>query len=679
LLESHEVKSVLPDSFLPALALMAGALAMPWPAVAQEFNPYAGREATLPESDRVIVKLRPQSQASGREKSTIEAAGDGVEALSRRAGLKARDLRRLGRDLHVLEVERLAPGASLEATLERLNADPAVEFAEPDARMRPHRVPNDPGFTGQWFLHENGPGIDGTIASAIDAVAAWELTTGQPSVVVAVIDTGVRFDHPDLLRVADGGKLLPGYDFVSAESGGTARAANDGDGWDADATDPGDWISSLDRTISQFSGCTVDSSSWHGTRVSGMLAGLTDNATGIAGVGWRNRILPVRVLGKCGGLTSDIIAGMRWAAGLEQAGAPANPTPARVLNLSLGGQGACSSAYQSAIDEITARGVTVVVSAGNDGSTADQPANCRGVVSVTGVRHVGTKVGFANLGLDVSIAAPGGNCVNVGPGQPCLYSLDTTTNLGTTTPAENGYTDRVENFNVGTSFAAPIVSGIAALMYSVNSNLTPSKLAERLKASSRPFPTSPDANVPTCRLPESPTDLQLSECNCTTQTCGAGLAHAPGAVEAALRPVALVTAPSTAAAGATVTLTGTGSLGADGRTISGYEWSLVSGATSLSAVAGGQTSFVAPAAGTTVVVRLTVTDDAGQRDSTDATVQVASAPPAPPPAPPPPTPNPGGLSGGGGGGGPFDPVVLVLASMLAWRLRKLRRAAACRH
>jgi serine protease len=296
---------------------------------------------------------------------------------------------------------------------------------------------------------------------------------------------------------------------------------------------------------------------------------------------------------------------------------------------------------------------------------------------VTGVRHVGTKVGFANLGLDVSIAAPGGNCVNVGPGQPCLYSLDTTTNLGATTPADNGYTDRVDDFNVGTSFAAPIVSGIAALMYSTNGNLTPGKLAERLKASARPFPTSPDPNVPTCRLPESSTDLQLSECNCTTQTCGAGLAHAPGAVEAALRPVAVVSAPSTAAAGATVALAGTGSLGADGRTIGGYEWSIVSGATALSALTGGQTSFVAPAGGTTVVVRLTVVDDAGRRDSTDATVQVLGTtptpPPAPPPAPPLPTPDPGGLSRGGGGG-PFDPLVLGLAAAMGWRMRRLRLA-----
>ena len=270
-------------------------------------------------SDRVIVKLRATGPATtGLAKPSDAQSALRMGEIGRRAGLKARSLNRLGADLHVVEVERAAPGESLQATLARLRADPAVEFAEPDARMRPHRLPNDPGFPGQWFLHASEPGIDGTTASAIDAVAAWDVTTGSPAVVVAVIDTGVRFDHPDLLPVADGGKLLPGYDFVSAESGGTARAANDGDGWDGDASDPGDWISSSDRTVSQFSDCAAGDSSWHGTRVSGMLAGLTDNGTGIAGVGWNNRILPVRVLGKCGGLTSDIIAGMRWAAGLAR-------------------------------------------------------------------------------------------------------------------------------------------------------------------------------------------------------------------------------------------------------------------------------------------------------------------------------------------------------------------------
>jgi serine protease len=655
-----------------AVALAATALVGPRVAAAQELDPFAALPPASTASDRVIVMLRDAGPAAtGQAKPTDAQSALRIGEIGRRAGLRARSLKRLGSDLHVVEVERAGPGESLQETLSRLRADPSVEFAEPDARMRPHRIPNDPGFAEQWFLQATVPGPDGPTDSAADAVAAWEVTTGSPAVVVAVLDTGVRFDHPDLLRVADGGKLLPGYDFVSAESGGTARAANDGNGWDADASDPGDWISPHDRTISQFADCTVSSSSWHGTRVSGLLAGLTDNAAGIAAIGWDNRILPVRVLGKCGGLTSDIIAGMRWAAGLSQSGAPANPTPARVLNLSLGGQGACSMAYQSAIDEITARGVTVIVSAGNDGSTVDQPANCRGVVSVTGVRHVGTKVGFANLGPGVTIAAPGGNCVNVTAGAPCLYSIDTTTNSGATTPAENGYTDRFGDFNVGTSFAAPIVSGIAALMYSVNGRLPPAELTERLRATARAFPAASDPNVPTCRIPESSSDLQLSECNCTSQTCGAGLAHAPGAVDAALRPVAVVSAPSTASAGASVVLTGAASVGADGRTITAYTWTLVSGATALSALAGSETAFVAP--DTDVVVRLTVTDDQGRNDSTDATVRVASAtpPPTPPSSLPVPTPRPIGSSGGGGGG-LFDPLALTLAAALAWRARRRR-------
>jgi serine protease len=658
-------------------ALAATALAGSPSAAAEEFNPLAARAPDRAASDRVIVKLRAAGPGTiGQSKPTDVQSALRIGEIARRAGLRARSLNRLGSNLHVVEVEHDRPGESLQEALWRLRADSEVAFAEPDARMFPHRIPNDPGFAEQWFLQATTPGPHGPTDSAVDAVAAWDVTTGSPAVVVAVLDTGVRFDHPDLLPVADGGKLLPGYDFVSAESGGNARAANDGDGWDADASDPGDWISSLDRTISQFEDCPTRSSSWHGTRVSGLLAGLTDNATGVAGVGWDNRILPVRVLGKCGGLTSDIIAAMRWAAGLPQPGAPANPTPARVLNLSLGGQGACSMAYQSAIDEITARGVTVIVSAGNDGSAVDQPANCRGVVSVTGVRHVGTKVGFANLGPGVTVSAPGGNCVNVTAGAPCLYSIDTTTNFGATTPAANGYTDRFD-FNVGTSFAAPIVSGVAALMYSVNGNLSPGELIQRLRATARPFPASPDPNVPTCRIPESSSDLQLSECSCTTATCGAGLAHAPGAVDAALRPVARVSAPSTASAGASVVLSGAASVGADGRTITAHSWTLVSGATALTALAGSETSFVAP--GTDVVVRLTVTDDQGRNDSTDATVRVTGAipPTTPPSSLPVPSPPPIGSSRGGGGG-LFDPLALVLAAALASHARRRRPGAAPR-
>jgi serine protease len=668
-------------SRIPVLVAALGCLALSWftagpAAAAEEYNPYAARERVAPAPERAIVLLRKSATAAAAKPGMtgVQARAAALASAADRAGVRMRNARSLGAGMEVVELAPATPGESLEDALARLRADPAVEFAEVDARMFPHRVPGDPGYAEQWFLQAPVPGPNGPTASAVDAASAWDTTTGSSSVVVAVLDTGVRFDHPDLGRVGDGGKLLPGYDFVGLDSGGAARIANDGDGWDPDPTDPGDWVSSSDRLLNTFAGCRVSDSSWHGTRVSGILAARTDNAEGIAGTGWDTRILPVRVLGKCGGNTSDIIAGMRWAAGLAQDGAPPNPTPARVLNLSLGGQGTCSRAYQVAIDEIVARGVLVLVSAGNDGALPDQPANCVGVASVTGVRHVGTKVGFANLGPGVTIAAPGGNCVNVGPGDACLYSLDTTTNLGGTVPTTSGYTGRVTDINVGTSFASPIVAGIAALMYAVNERLAPGKVIERLQTSALPFPVSSDATVPTCRVPVDFDDAQLAECNCTTQTCGAGLANAPGAVAAALRPVATVTGPVTANAGATVTLRGDGSSAANGRTVAAYAWTLVSGATSLVALDGAQTSFVAPGITSDVVVRLTVTDDAGRSDAVDTRVSIAgTTPPVTPPPPPvtPPVRPPTGS--GGGGGGALDFAVLGLLLLAATALVRHRR------
>ncbi|RPI14348.1 MAG: hypothetical protein EHM60_06915 [Lysobacterales bacterium] len=664
-----------PTALLSLLALVAGTAG-----AAPEFDPYTGRAGVTPPTDRVIVRMRDDA-ATGAKASSAQMKQK-IAAAGARAGLKTRAVREIAPRMHVLELEPGVAGEGTSQALERLRADPAVEFAVPDARMRLHRVPNDPGYSEQWFLRPSAPGPNGSTDSSVDAEAAWDVTTGAPSIVVAVIDTGVRFDHPDLGTEAGGGKLLPGYDFVGLDSAGSARTANDGDGWDPDASDPGDWISSSDRDLSTFSDCPIADSSWHGTRVAGLVGAHTDNGLGIAGTGWQTRVLPVRVLGKCGGYTSDIIAGMRWAAGLTQANAPANPVPARILNLSLGGEGGCSAAYQAAIDEITARGVIVVVSAGNDGSTVDQPASCRGVVAVTGVRHVGTKVGFANLGAGVTIAAPGGNCVNTAAGAPCLYSLDTTTDLGETVPTGAGYTDRLTRINVGTSFASPIVSATAALMLSVNERLPGPRLVSRMQASARPFPVSSDPSVPTCRVPANADDLQNTECNCTTATCGAGLLYAPGAVGEALRPVASLSGPGTATAGGTVILSGASSTPANGRTIVGYEWSVPNGGVALAATSGPQTSFVAPGGPASVTVRLTVTDDSGAVDSVDQVITVGGVsppPPPPPPVDPPITPPDIGNVQNGGGGGAFDAVLAALAlaplfGLLAGRLRR-RRAA----
>ena len=296
----------------------------------------------------------------------------------------------------------------------------------------------------------------------------------------------MRFDHPDLKRVAAAGRLLDGYDFIT-----DTVTANDGDGPDADASDPGDW-------------CQGSSSSWHGTRVSGIVGAMTNNATGIAGITWQGRILPVRGLGKCGGDDSDIISAVLWAAGIHVNGVPDNPTPQDHQPES-GQHGTCPASWRDAISQVVARGVLVVVSAGNEGGPVGSPANCPGVAAVAGLRHAGTKVGFSSLGREIALSAPGGNCVN--PSGACLYSIDTTSNDGVTTPGANTYTDQT-NFNVGTSFSAPIVAGIAALMAAVNSQLDSAQLIGRLQSGARPFPKSPDATVPDCHVPAGGSDLQ---------------------------------------------------------------------------------------------------------------------------------------------------------------------------
>jgi serine protease len=198
---------------------------------------------------------------------------------------------------------------------------------------------------------------------------------------------------------------------------------------------------------------------------------------------------------------------------------PPNPTPARVINLSLGGGGACSQAYQDAIDEATARGVVVVAAAGNSASdSVGTPANCQRVIAVTGLRHAGTKVGFSALGSQIAIAAPGGNCVNILAGQPCLYPLLTTTNLGLTQPGASGFTDSFR-ISVGTSFSAPLVSGAVAMILSMRPDWGRGDVLRVLQDSARAFP-EPATGSGVARCPAPSSD---DECHCTTALCGAGM------------------------------------------------------------------------------------------------------------------------------------------------------------
>ena len=591
-------------SLLAALAISAANS----PAPASETNPVLKQLATAisqGNTHRVFVKFRSSALSA---RATTQAATNALQTLATRVNLTLLESRQISANLHALRVVA-GPGQTLASTLARLAADTAVEFAEPDERRYPHAIPNDPLYANQWYEQNAQP-------AAIDAVTAWDTTTGRSDIVIADLDTGIRYDHPDL-GAAAGNRLLPGYNFISdpavSNTGGGTRGP--------DASDPGDWITQADTMTPTFSGCTVSNSSWHGTRTAGILGAITNNSAGIAGVTWQGMILPVRVLGKCGGLDSDILDAMRWASGLQVTGIPNNTHPARIINMSLGAASACTAAQQTVIDEVVATGVLVVVSAGNGSGPVDSPGNCNGVAGIAGLRNTGTKVGFSSLGPEVAVSAPGGNCVN--STGACLYSIDTTVNNGATTPGTNGYTDQL-NPNLGTSFSAPMVSGIAALMTGVNSNLRAPQLIARLKEGAKAFPVSSDPTILNCHVPANANDLQ-NECNCTTQTCGAGMANAPGAVMAALRPIAAVMVPATVSAGQNVSLAGTGSAAACGHAVTAYAWTDVTNPTNPILNANTATATViAPATGS-YTVRLTVTDDAGRQDSADVVVSSTAA------------------------------------------------------
>jgi hypothetical protein len=224
---------------------------------------------------------------------------------------------------------------------------------------------------------------------------------------------------------------------------------------------------------------------------------------------------------------------MNWAAGLTVPGIPNNPTPARVINLSLGGAGSCPQSYIDSINAITGKPtpVVIVASAGNStGHGVTTPGNCPGVIAVAGLRHTGTKVGYSGLGPEVTIGAPAGNCVNTTPGLPCLYPIQAASNTGKTGPVGATYTDSF-NVTLGTSFSAPLVSGTVGLMLSINPALTPEEIKARLQDSARPFP-SPSSNSDTITYCVTPSAEGQLECYCTTTTCGAGMLDTAAAVMA---------------------------------------------------------------------------------------------------------------------------------------------------
>ncbi len=466
--DPHSIRRALTRLVVLA-ALVAAVLA---PAVA------AGAVAT--DVTAAGTEVAPGGQLNTRVIVRFDKSADAGSVLGRVAaatGSSFDHVRTLAVGADVYTISGVADAVARDAVIAALDADAATEYAELDAVLYPMAVPNDTRYNDQWHYFEATGGINGP--------AAWDLSTGA-GVTVAVIDTGYR-PHVDL-----DSKIVGGYDFI-----GDTFVANDGNGRDSDASDPGDWTNYGDC----YAGSPASNSSWHGTHVAGTIAAETNNNQDVAGVAWDADILPVRVLGRCGGYTSDIADGIVWASGGSVSGVPANANPAQVLNLSLGGSGSCPSTTQSAVNTARANGSTVVVAAGNSNANAANytPASCSGVITVASTDRGGNRAYYSNYGSVVDLAAPGGE-TNVSSSDGVLSTLNT----GTTTPAADS-----EAYYQGTSMATPHIAGVAALMYAADATITPDEVETTLESTARAFPG-------------------------TCSQCGAGIVDAFAAVDAVI-------------------------------------------------------------------------------------------------------------------------------------------------
>jgi serine protease len=454
---------------------------------------------------QLIVKFHDSSKMSVQTTGLRPAM---LDRLSQAAGHDLRYVRSMSGDAHVLAFPSTLSWAEAEASAKALAALPEVEYAEPDQvytlddrglnanaeqilrPTSPEATPNDPMYSQQWHYRYTAGSAEG-----MNLVPAWDISTGIASTVVAVLDTGGR-NHADLA-----GRIIAGYDMISDPFMG-----NDGNGRDADASDPGDW-----NTIGQCgAGSDASDSSWHGTHVAGTIGAATNNSVGVAGVNWAAKIQHVRVLGRCGGTNSDIADGIRWAAGLTVSGVPTNPTPAKVLNMSLGGSGSCSTTTQNAINAAVGAGAIVVVAAGNSNADASNfnPANCANVITIASTGPTGDRAYYSNYGSVVEIAAPGGD-ISGGNSNGVLSTL----NSGTQGPAADSYA-----FYQGTSMATPHVVGLVSLIVGLRPGYTHSQVLALLQNTARPFPAGS---------------------GCNTSICGSGIANAGAALAALGGPVNL--------------------------------------------------------------------------------------------------------------------------------------------
>ncbi|KQW45699.1 MULTISPECIES: S8 family peptidase [unclassified Roseateles] len=408
---------------------------------------------------------RPEPQAAGliikfkdgaRSPVAAKAALQGFRAMSEARGQRVAFDRESAFGRRVIRLAQRVPARDLAMLARDIQAsDASIESVEIDHVVQPSLTPNDTNFNSQWDMWSATGGIR--------ADRAWDLSQGFGQR-VAVLDTGVR-PHADLVA-----NLLPGYDLIA-----DTDRAGDGGGRDSDASDPGNGVAAGE--CGWFS--DAKASNWHGTHVAGTIAAVGNNAAGISGVAPKAKIVPVRVLGKCGGAESDVADGIVWAVGGTVGSIPKNVNPAMILNLSLGGEYSCGSTYQDAINYARGKGALIVVAAGNDNQdVAEQaPANCNGVLAVAATNRPGARANYSNFGSKVDIAAPGGDAANGN-----VLSLSNSGTMGPVADATAGLR--------GTSMAAPHVAGVAALMLASNALMSAADTAYLMKSTARAFPGS---------------------------------------------------------------------------------------------------------------------------------------------------------------------------------------------
>ena len=420
---------------------------------------------------RIVVKFREAHVAPMQ-------AGAALQTLA----AQARPVVALADGAQVVRV----PAQDADALLAQLSAHPDIAYAVRDVLVQ-HTVVDDPFYEGDITL-SNGQTYRGFQADlydprgGVDAPAAWQMGATGKGIVVAVIDTGIT-THPDLdANVVPGA----GYDFITD----AFVSGRESDGRQAGGWDTGDWSS----TAPWLGQCARRNSSWHGTHVAGTIAAVTNNGVGIAGMAYEAKLLPMRVLGHCGGWLTDVADAITWASGGSVEGIPDNATPAEVLNLSLGASSSCPVYMQSAIDDAVARGTTIVVAAGNENrdSANAAPANCRNVIVVAANGLTGKRARYSNYGLGITVAAPGGGQIvnDASSGATWIPHgfIWSTGNTGATEPLAPtiiGYT--------GTSMAAPHVAAIVAMMQAAApAPHTPETIGSLLAGSARAFPQVPD-------------------------------------------------------------------------------------------------------------------------------------------------------------------------------------------